>query len=117
MKNKPAVAGGRPVREKLLPMAKSILNDNDINAVTEVLCGGKLGSGEAVSLFEQAMAAYTGARYAVAVSSGAAGLHIALMSAAMGHMEEVITYIEDAAHALGGEYEGQKIGSIPKAQP
>ncbi|SFH17819.1 dTDP-4-amino-4,6-dideoxygalactose transaminase [Desulfotomaculum arcticum] len=184
MKNKPAVAGGRPVREKVLPMAKSVLNDNDINAVTEVLRGGKLGSGEAVSLFEQAMTAYTGARYAVAVSSGAAGLHIALMSAAVGHMEEVITsplthpstsncilyqggihtfadidpatfnidpemvamkisdrtkalipvhyagnpcqldalqelarakdlvIIEDAAHALGGEYEGQKIGSI-----
>lgn len=184
MTNKPAIAGGRPVREILLPLAKSVLNENDISVVTEVLRGGKLSGGAMVSRFEQAMAAYTGARYAVAVSSGAAGLHIALMSAAVGHMEEVITssltdpstsnciiyqggihtfadidpatfnvdprmvamkisdrtkalipvhyagnpcqmdalqelarakdlvIIEDAAHALGGEYGGKKIGAI-----
>lgn len=89
--DKPAIAGGRPVRGNLLPLAGSSINEDDINAVSEVLRAGEPGSGAMVQRFEEAVARYVGARYAVAVSSGAAGLHIALMAAAVGHEEEVIT--------------------------
>jgi hypothetical protein len=76
MADKPAIAGGRPVRDRLLPLAGSSINEEDIRAVSEVLRGGQPGSGEMVKRFEEAVARYVGARYAVAVSSGAAGLHI-----------------------------------------
>lgn len=91
MMDKPAVAGGRPVRDKLLPLAQATIGEQDVLAVTEVLRRGQLGSGQLVRRFEEAVAAYVGTRYAVAVSSGAAGLHIALMAAAVGQGEEVIT--------------------------
>lgn len=87
----PAVAGGKPVREKLLPLASPSLNEEDKQAVMQVLDSGNLKNGPMVREFEENFARYVGARYAVAVSSAAAGLHIALMAAAVGHEEEVIT--------------------------
>ncbi|MFA7467409.1 MAG: DegT/DnrJ/EryC1/StrS aminotransferase family protein [Desulfotomaculaceae bacterium] len=91
MINKPAVAGGLPVRSRMLPLAAAEMTADDIQAVTRVLSDGVLGSGDKVREFETAVAEYVGAKYAVAVSSGAAGLHVALMSAAVGHEDEVIT--------------------------
>ncbi len=91
MREKPAVAGGKPVRSELLPLAGADISEDDIQAVTRVMRSGKLGCGEMVEQFEEAVAGYVGARYAVAVSSGSAGLHIALMAAAVGHGDEVIT--------------------------
>jgi len=91
MTNKPAVVGGVPVRSRMLPLAAAEMTTDDIQAVTQVLSDGVLGSGDKVKEFETAVADYVGARYAVAVSSGAAGLHVALMSAAVGHEDEVIT--------------------------
>ncbi len=79
------------MRNRLLPLAAAEMTADDIQAVTRVLGDGKLGSGDKVREFEAAVAEYVGARYAAAVSSGAAGLHIALMSAAVGHEDEVIT--------------------------
>jgi len=91
MINKPAAAGGLPVRSRMLPLAAAEMTIADIQAVTRVLSDGELGSGDKVTEFETAVAEYVGAKYAVAVSSGAAGLHVALMSAAVGHEDEVIT--------------------------
>lgn len=86
-----AVAGGTPVRSDFLPLAASYVTEDDKKAVRAVLDGGQLQSGKKVKEFEENFARYVGARYAVAVSSGAAGIHIALMAAAVGHGEEVIT--------------------------
>jgi len=87
----PAVAGGTPVRKKLLPQASPCLNEEDKQLVAQVLNSGILKNGPMVKEFEEHFARYVGARYAFAVSSGAAGIHIALMAAAVGHGEEVIT--------------------------
>ena len=87
----PAIAGGRPVREILLPIARPSIDDEDIGAIVDVLKSGILSEGPKTEAFEEAFARYTGAKYAVALSSGSAGLHIALRTAAIGPHEEVLT--------------------------
>ena len=62
----------------------------DIDAVVNVLKSGNLHMGALVTEFEKEFARYCGVKHAVAVSSGAAGMHIALMAAGIGHKEEVI---------------------------
>lgn len=86
----PAVAGGKPVRDTLLNFSSPCIDAEDIRAVAEALSGNTLSMGKTVSQFEKAFAAYTGARYAVAVSSGSAGMHIALLAGGIGPQEEVI---------------------------
>lgn len=56
------------------------IGDEEIAAVTEVLRTGMLVQGEVVSRFERALAAYVGVEYAMAVSSGTAALHLALLA-------------------------------------
>ena len=88
--NKPAVAGGTPIRGRFLPFNRPFIDLDDIVAVIASLSRDVLSMGELVDEFEKAFATYTGSKYAVAVSSGSAGLHIALMAAGIGHQEEVI---------------------------
>ncbi|MFZ5642454.1 MAG: DegT/DnrJ/EryC1/StrS family aminotransferase [Bacillota bacterium] len=90
MKELPAITGGRPVRGSMLPFSFPCIESDDIQAVIKSLKGEVLSMGQSVQLFEQAFASYTGARYAVAVSSGAAGMHIALLAAGIGPQEEII---------------------------
>jgi UDP-4-amino-4,6-dideoxy-N-acetyl-beta-L-altrosamine transaminase len=179
-----AINGGRPVRENYLAYGQQWLDEQDIEAVVKVLKGDCLTTGPWVKAFEDKVAGYVGARYAVAVSSGTAALHMACFAAGIGSGDEVIvspitfaasancvlyqggtpvfadidpcTYniapkeiakkitrktkaiipvdftgqpvdmdeirktaerhnlliIEDAAHALGSEYKGKKVGSL-----
>ncbi len=181
--NKLAIHGGKPVRETYLPYGRQIIDDSDIQAVIEVLKGDYLTTGPYVKEFEEKVAEYVGAKYAVAVSNGTAALHMACFAAGIKEGDEVIvspmtfaasanavlycggtpvfadidplTYnidpskieekisdrtkaiipvdftgqsvdmdrikeiankydliiIEDAAHALGSEYKGKKVGS------
>jgi UDP-4-amino-4,6-dideoxy-N-acetyl-beta-L-altrosamine transaminase len=62
-----------------------------VAAVAEVLRGEWLTTGPKIREFEEAVAAYVGARYAVAVSSGTAALHAACFAAGIGPGDEVIT--------------------------
>ena len=87
----PAIAGGRPVRETFLPYARQWLDEDDIQAVNEVLRGDWLTTGPKVPEFEERFAAYVGARYAVAVSSGTAALHAACFAAGLGRGDEAVT--------------------------
>lgn len=89
--NKPALHGGTPVRDSFLPYAQPCIEQDDIEAVTSALSGPVLSMGETVKQFEQSFARYIGVKYALAVSSASAGLHIALMAAGVGPQEEVIT--------------------------
>lgn len=167
-----------------IPYGRQTIDESDIEAVVEVLKSDYLTTGPKVAEFEQKVADYVGARYAVAVSNGTAALHVACLAAGIGKGDEVITtpvtfaassncvlycggtpvfadinpvtyniepaeiekhitartkaiipvhytgqpcdmeaitaiakkhnllVIEDAAHALGAEYQGKKIGSI-----
>lgn len=61
-----------------------------IKALIATVENGSLHMGKQVAIFEKHFADYCGVKHAVAVSSGAAGLHLAMMAAGIGHKEEVI---------------------------
>lgn len=172
------------MNNKIISYGKQYIDEEDINAIVEVLTSDFLTTGPKIQEFEEEFAEYVGAKYAVAVSNGTAALHIACLAAGIGEGDEVITspitfaasancvlycggkpvfadidsktynlsvedirkkitdktkaiipvhytgqacdmdaimkiarehnliVIEDAAHALGTEYNGRKIGSI-----
>lgn len=87
---KPAFAGGSPVRRTPLTYGKQYIDEDDIRAVTEVLRGDFLTGGPAVRKLEQHLCEITGARYTVAVSNGTAALHLAALAAGFGEGDEVI---------------------------
>jgi len=163
---------------------KQWVDRKDIQEVVKVLKTNRITQGPKIEEFERVIAEYCGVKYAVAVSSGTAALHLAYTTAGIGQGDEVITtpltfaatanaiifcggrpvfadiqedtlnldpeeiekkitkktkaivpvdfaghpcdydeirkiaqkykllIIEDAAHALGSEYKGQKIGSF-----
>jgi len=168
----------------LIPYGKQLIDQNDIDAVVEVLKGDWLTCGPKVDEFEKLVASYCNAKFAVAFSSGTAALHGAYFALGVKEGDEVITtpltfsatsngvvycggkpvfvdikpdtlnidpekieekinlktkaiaivdfagqtcdfdaikeiakkhnlpIVEDAAHALGSEYKGQKVGSL-----
>jgi perosamine synthetase len=77
--------------KKVIPYATQWLDDEDIDAVASALKSDWLTQGPRIKEFEDAFAGYCGARHAVAVSSGTAGLHIAAMAAGFGPGDCVIT--------------------------
>lgn len=188
MKNdKPAVAGGNPVREEPLRFGVPLVEQEEIDGVVQVLKSGWLSTGPRTQEFEERFKDYIGARNALALNSCTAGMELSLIVAGIGGGDEVITtamtfaatanviahcgavpvfadingntlnidpsdiehritpktkaimpvhyagqpcemdeisdiarrhglvILEDAAHALGAEYRGQKVGSIGDA--
>ncbi len=75
----------------MIPVAKPQLGQEEIDAVSEVLKSGMIAQGPKVEEFESAFAEYTGCEYAVAVNSGTAALHAALLAHGVGEGDEVIT--------------------------
>lgn len=75
----------------MIPIAKPIIGEDEIRAVTEVLKSGVIAEGQKVKDFETAFAEFSGTSYAVAVNSGTAALHAALLSHGIGSGDEVIT--------------------------
>ena len=182
--NELAINGGKPLRSTYLSYGKQSIDDEDIEAVIKVLKSDYLTTGPNVKKFEEKVANYVGAKYAVAVTNGTAALHAACYAAGITNGDEVIvsamtfaassncvlycggtpvfvdidpkTYnidpkkieqyitnktkaiipvdftgqsvdmdlirqiadkykliiIEDAAHALGSEYKGKKVGTV-----
>lgn len=74
----------------MLPYGRQWIDETDIAAVAEVLRSDWLTTGPAVPRFEEAVAAFAGARYGVAVSSGTAALHAAMYAAGIGPGDEVV---------------------------
>jgi perosamine synthetase len=75
----------------VIPLARPVIGDREEELVLEVLRSGQLSLGPKLPAFEQAFAAHVGARHASAVSSGTAGLHLALRAAEVPQGGEVIT--------------------------
>jgi dTDP-4-amino-4,6-dideoxygalactose transaminase len=67
-----AIHGGVPVRETLLPYGKQSIDDDDVQAVVDVLRSDWMTTGPKVAEFEEAFAAWVGAKHAVTFSSGTA---------------------------------------------
>ncbi|MHC4217563.1 MAG: UDP-4-amino-4,6-dideoxy-N-acetyl-beta-L-altrosamine transaminase [Planctomycetota bacterium] len=74
-----------------LPYGRQWIGEDDIAAVVEVLRSDFVTTGPAVRRFEDALCAYTGARRAVAVSSGTSALHAAYFAAGIGPGDEIVT--------------------------
>ncbi|MDE7197690.1 MAG: UDP-4-amino-4,6-dideoxy-N-acetyl-beta-L-altrosamine transaminase [Lachnospiraceae bacterium] len=88
---KPAIEGGKPVREKPIFYGHQYIDEADIQAVTEVLRSDYLTCGPKIGELEKKLCELTGARYAVVCANGTAALHIAALSAGVGEGDEVIT--------------------------
>ena len=75
----------------MIPYGRQIIEDDDIQAVVDVLKSDYLTTGPKIAEFEKSVADYVGAKYAVAVSNGTAALHAACFAAGIGAGDEVIT--------------------------
>jgi len=75
----------------MIPYGKQYIDEEDIKEVLGALRSDWITQGPRVKEFEDALCAFTGAEYAVAVSSGTAALHIAALSAGITKGDEVIT--------------------------
>ena len=95
---------------KAIPYGRQWIDDDDIQAVVDVLKSDWLTQGPKIKEFEEKFSEYCGAKYAVAVSSGTAALHLACLAAEIGHGDEVITSpITFAASANCALY----VGAVP----
>ena len=75
----------------MIPYGRQTIEDDDIQAVIDVLKSDYLTTGPKVEEFEKKVADYAGAKYAVAVSNGTAALHAACYAAGINPGDEVIT--------------------------
>jgi perosamine synthetase len=76
---------------KQIPLAQPVLGERELELVSEVLRSGRLSLGPVTEKFEAELAAYVGAGYGAAVSSGTAGLHVCVRAAGIEPGDEVIT--------------------------
>jgi perosamine synthetase len=74
-----------------IPLARPVLGAEEEAAVLEVLRSGRLSLGPRVPEFEAAFAGWLGAGHASAVSSGTAGLHLALRAVGVTDGDQVVT--------------------------
>ncbi|WKV09846.1 UDP-4-amino-4,6-dideoxy-N-acetyl-beta-L-altrosamine transaminase [Thermoanaerobacterium sp. CMT5567-10] len=86
-----AIKGGKPVRKTYLPYGRQWIDDEDIEEVIETLKSDYITTGPKIKEFEEKVAAYTGTKYAVAISNGTAALHAACFAAGVRPGDEVIT--------------------------
>lgn len=75
----------------MIPYGKQTIDQDDIQAVVDVLQSDFLTTGPKITEFEQTVADYVGAKYAVAISNGTSALHAACFAAGIGPGDEVIT--------------------------
>ncbi|MGV3502888.1 MAG: DegT/DnrJ/EryC1/StrS family aminotransferase [Adhaeribacter sp.] len=74
----------------MIPIAKPYLTEEEAQAAYDTILTGWITQGPKVQEFEEQFAAYTGARYAVAVSNCTTALHLSLIVAGIGPGDEVI---------------------------
>jgi UDP-4-amino-4,6-dideoxy-N-acetyl-beta-L-altrosamine transaminase len=97
----------------LLGYGRQSINEDDIQAVASVLRGDFLTQGPMIERFEQALAEYVGARYAVAVANGSAALHVACMAAGLQGGSRVVTQaVTFVATANGALHCGASVGIV-----
>src|ERR1700712_1954620 len=94
----------------MIPIAKPYLTAEEAQAAYDTILTGWITQGPRVAEFEQKFAAYTGAKYAVAVSNCTTALHLSMIVAGIGPGDEVICpYLSYIATANAIKY----VGAIP----
>jgi len=96
--------------ETFIPYGRQTIDEQDIQAVLQVLKGDYLTTGPAVAQFERRLCEITGAAAAVAVNSGTAALHAAYFAAGLKAGQEIITTpLTFAATANAARYLGADV--------
>ncbi|MGD9970904.1 MAG: UDP-4-amino-4,6-dideoxy-N-acetyl-beta-L-altrosamine transaminase [Sulfuricurvum sp.] len=75
----------------MIPYSTQLIDEDDIDAVVSVLKSSHLTQGETVKAFEEAIAAYVGARHCVAFNSATSALHGAYAAAGIAEGDEILT--------------------------
>ena len=75
----------------MISIAKPLIGDAEKKAVCAVLDSGMIANGAVVTQFENAFAAYVGAKYATAATSGTTALEVALRALGIGPGDKVLT--------------------------
>lgn len=75
----------------MIPIAKPLIGQEEMDAVMGVMKSGTIAEGPKTKEFEDAFKAYIGTGQAIAVNSGTAALHVALLARGIGKGDEVIT--------------------------
>ncbi|UQR67849.1 DegT/DnrJ/EryC1/StrS family aminotransferase [Bradyrhizobium sp. C-145] len=86
-----------------IPLSDPDITSAELSAVETLLCSPQISNGQITEAFEHAFATYLGRKYAVAVSSGAIGLLLALKALGIGPGQEVIASpysFRETAHAI-----------------
>lgn len=76
---------------KPIPYGRQFIDKSDVNAAASIMASDWITQGPSVREFEEALAYLCKARYAVAVSSGTAALHIACLAAGLKKGDEAVT--------------------------
>ena len=96
-----------------IPYGRQDINADDVQAVVEVLQSDWITQGPSIENFEQAVACYCGAKYAVAVNSATSALHIACMAAGLGAGDSLWTSPNTfVASANCGRYCGANVDFV-----
>tara|TARA_B100001057_G_scaffold496891_1_gene599574 strand:+ start:619 stop:1791 length:1173 start_codon:yes stop_codon:yes gene_type:complete len=94
----------------MIPYGKHAIDELDIQAVVDVLKSVNLTQGPKILEFEKAVADYTEAKYAVAVSHGTAAQHLTMLAADIGTGSSIITSpITFVSTANSGKYVGADV--------
>lgn len=86
-----AIFGGKSVFEKKIGYGHQYIDDADIQTVVDVLKGDFLTCGPKIDEAEAKLCEITGAKHAVLIANGTAGLHATMFAAGIGEDDEVIT--------------------------
>ena len=77
--------------QSFIPFHRPSIGDEEIREVEATMRSGWLTTGPRTAQFEEEFAKYVNARFAIAVNSATAGLHVALAALGIGEGDEVIT--------------------------
>lgn len=80
----------KPIRKKFLVFGSPLIEQPEINEVVRALKSGWIGTGPKVQRFEEMFKAYKGAKYAIALNSCTAALHLSMLASGIKEGDEVI---------------------------
>ncbi|MGD2118692.1 MAG: UDP-4-amino-4,6-dideoxy-N-acetyl-beta-L-altrosamine transaminase [Chromatiales bacterium] len=88
------------MKKMSIPYNRQCIDEDDIRKVMQSLSADFLTTGPQAVMFEQELAAYTGAEYAVVCANGTAALHMAIQALCLDSQDAVltspVTFIADA---------------------
>ena len=93
-----------------VPLVRVALEDGEIEAYLDRLRSGWLTMGPSIQAFEDEMEAFLGAQHVVSVSSGTAGLHLAMLACDVGPGDEVVV---PAMSFVAGASAVRHVGATP----